>query len=547
MHLDASDLYSANKGTKGTRASKSRDLAVLFLAFKYVFKRILSNLDVQTKSPPISMDYYSEKDSFSWKLLSYMLLFQQKYLQDKPFYIIFSIILLVPLCLSAGLSWVQTLLCVVCSCCYVTSNLSILLVNHLFWSERRQPVRHQCWSDLPGVTIIRCIRGLEENLAQNLISSLCQHYPRDRLQVLFCIESESDPAVSLCQDLIRAFPELDASVVIGGPELGSNPKLNALNRGMKHAKYDLIWEYDSNIFVEPNVLGRAAILFNNPKIGVVHHLPAGIPGNTSLGSYMETFFLNNIHARQYLFINYFRLDLCVMGKSNLYRKSDLLSTRALQLAANNIGEDYVLAHQLRKAGKLDLLSSDLVYQSCFRDDIRSTYQRRSRWIFVAKNNNFIGIALYPATQIGFNLLCLLYLNSLLIEKEIGMSQTSVVVFHLFLWFFNDVVLFSLIAKRFLSLELPAFALLGNKNNGDETQFSAHNINNVAYLPPTISLMAMKNRQIAYLKNYPLFLITWVLTELTAAIPFIWGMCAQSFEWRGRKYRSVSRMMCLVKD
>ena len=49
----------------------------------------------------------------------------------------------------------------------------------------------------------------------------------------------------------------------------------------------------------------------------------GVLPADSWGSHVERAFLSTNHAKMYLAINAVAVDSCVMGKSNMYRKSDL--------------------------------------------------------------------------------------------------------------------------------------------------------------------------------------------------------------------------------
>ena len=62
---------------------------------------------------------------------------------------------------------------------------------------------------------------------------------------------------------------------------------------------------------------------NGDRVGLVHHVPLGVLPADTLASHVERVFLSTTHAKMYLAINAVAIDSCVMGKSNMYRKSDL--------------------------------------------------------------------------------------------------------------------------------------------------------------------------------------------------------------------------------
>jgi len=66
---------------------------------------------------------------------------------------------------------------------------------------------------VPGVTIIRPLRGIDCNMYENLASSLRQDYPL--FEVVFSVAQANDPAIAVVRDLMKKFPNVDARLIIG--------------------------------------------------------------------------------------------------------------------------------------------------------------------------------------------------------------------------------------------------------------------------------------------------------------------------------------------
>jgi ceramide glucosyltransferase len=69
--------------------------------------------------------------------------------------------------------------------------------------------------DVPGVSILRPLRGLDCNLYENLESSFLQKYPPNKYEIIFSVAEEGDQAVSVVKSLMERFPQVDASMIIG--------------------------------------------------------------------------------------------------------------------------------------------------------------------------------------------------------------------------------------------------------------------------------------------------------------------------------------------
>lgn len=98
---------------------------------------------------------------------------------------------------------------------------------------------------LPGVTVIKPLMNVDDNLADNLTTYFELDYPQ--YELLFCVQDSTDPVISVVQDLIDKYPLVDAKLYIGGKNVGINPKINNMMQGYDVAKYELILISDAGI------------------------------------------------------------------------------------------------------------------------------------------------------------------------------------------------------------------------------------------------------------------------------------------------------------
>lgn len=191
----------------------------------------------------------------------------------------------------------------------------------------------------PGLSVLRPLAGHDANLAANLSSMFEQRYPASRYEIIMSVADASDPAFRVAQEVRSRYPGVHSKVIVGDEQAGVNPKINNLVRAYAQASYDLIWVVDSQVWLPPGAAGRAvqSLLMptptppprwlgrapHSPRVGLVHHVPLAVRPGSNWGSQAERVFLSTTHAKMYLAINVFAIDSCVMGKSNLYRRSDL--------------------------------------------------------------------------------------------------------------------------------------------------------------------------------------------------------------------------------
>lgn len=60
---------------------------------------------------------------------------------------------------------------------------------------------------------------------ENLESTCRQHYPK--FEILFCVAEQTDQALTVVEELLQKYPEVDAKVIVGmsAAFLGQAPRL----------------------------------------------------------------------------------------------------------------------------------------------------------------------------------------------------------------------------------------------------------------------------------------------------------------------------------
>jgi ceramide glucosyltransferase len=278
-------------------------------------------------------------------------------------------------------------------------------------------------------------------------------------------------------------------------------------KAYRQAAHDILWVIDSNVWVHPGTLARSVDALSQTtrsgrRVGLVHHVPFALATDSGLGSRVEEAFLNTNHAKMYVAINTVAIDSCVVGKSNMYRRSDLervngslMSAKASKEPAEQTGlpafakflaEDNLIASALWH--ELDLrhdLSSDVAQNVVGRMTMRDYLWRRVRWIRVRKQMVLAATLVEPLTE-G------------LVLGAIGSAS----LFHLF--HFPTWISALLHCMLWLGVDLDIYCSLAGHA-----------------LPSTI------RRQ---------FIIGWAIRELLAFPIWILAMLGNTVTWRGRKYR-----------
>ncbi|KAI9489440.1 glucosylceramide synthase [Zychaea mexicana] len=314
-----------------------------------------------------------------------------------------------------------------------------LSLTHAVFSQTRytrkpSPLSSKLGQDAPGVSILRPLKGVDLELTDNLISSFEQRYPK--FETIFSVAKEDDPAVPVVRQLMKEYPDAECRLIIGDRQVGINPKVNNMVKSYESAKYDIIWILDSNVHVDRDTLGRSVDELMEPGVGLVHHLPVAMQP-TSYAAEVEHLFLDTNHAKMYLAINQVGIASCVMGKSNLYRRSDLDRAGGLGAFAQFMAEDNIVGEALWHQGLRHRMSADSACQVLGHITPSEYCRRRARWVRLRKYIVTSATLTEPFTE---SILCIL-MGATGANILFGTSIFWYFLFHWCAWFVNDYALY----------------------------------------------------------------------------------------------------------
>lgn len=270
------------------------------------------------------------------------------------------------------------------------------------------------------------------------------------------------------------------------------------------AKYNIIWVLDSNVHVDKNTLGRSVDQLMLPGIGLVHHLPIAVqPGDYA--AEIEQTFLDTNHAKMYLAINGVGIASCVMGKSNLYRRSDLDKVGGLEKFGKYMAEDNIIGEALWHQGLRHRMSADTACQALGPISIKSYCARRARWVRLRKYIVTAATLVEPITE---SIVCGI-MGAIGFNHLFGVSILAFLAVHWTWWFTNDFLLYRTLVKS----------------------SSLHTLNAQKPL------------------KFVNFLRAWISREVLALPLYLYAMAGTKIMWRDREYRCISdgTALAITKD
>jgi ceramide glucosyltransferase len=255
---------------------------------------------------------------------------------------------------------------------------------------------------VPEVSIVRPVCGLDNSLEETLRTSFELDYPR--YELIFCVASTRDPAITVVQELIAAHPRTRARLLVGDDPVSQNPKLNNCVKGWLAAKYDWIILADSNVLMPPDYTRRLLATWK-PDTGLVCSPPVGCrPVGFWAG--VECAFLNTYQVRAQYCADVLGLGFA-QGKTMLWRRTDLEAAGGIGALGTEIAEDAASTKIVRRAGLRVRLTAPPFEQPLGRRRMIEVWRRQTRWARLRRSSfplyfapEILGGAVFPLIAAG---------------------------------------------------------------------------------------------------------------------------------------------------
>jgi hyaluronan synthase len=195
----------------------------------------------------------------------------------------------------------------------------------------------------PGVTIIIPCFNEDKWIEKTILSCINQDYPIDRLEVIVVDDCSNDKSVEkikatiekLSNEAERFHAKYRLKYFVQEENLG---KRDALSKGVKEAKHDLVVFVDSDSFLDPFAIRNLVQPFKDPKMG-------GVSGRTDVANTYTNVLTKMQSVRYYIAFRimkaaeaYFDAVTCLSGPLSCYRKEIILENMDSWLNQKFLGQ-----------------------------------------------------------------------------------------------------------------------------------------------------------------------------------------------------------------
>jgi ceramide glucosyltransferase len=237
-------------------------------------------------------------------------------------------------------------------------------------------------TNLPAISVLKPLRGLDTGLLENLLAICQSDYPD--FEVIFCATDPDDPALEVARRVQSLCPERPIRVLVGDLGKGLNPKIRLLQRMLPHARHDWVLVSDSNVRPDPDYLRALVGTQAGTGAALVHSLLQGVAGH-GLGALLQNLQMNGWVASSIALADA-GMHPGVVGKSMLIERRALADVGGLDGVQDLLAEDYVLGMRFAERGHRVALSPHLVPVVGGALDMRGFLDRQLRWAQIRRRS-----------------------------------------------------------------------------------------------------------------------------------------------------------------
>jgi ceramide glucosyltransferase len=255
--------------------------------------------------------------------------------------------------------------------------LSALSLASFLGDRRKQLKQPPPASQLPPVSILKPLKGVDPEIWESFCSHCEQDYPQ--FQLIFGVSDPADPAIEVVRKLQANFPNVPIELIVCNRVLGTNIKVSNLVQMLPAARHKLLLVNDSDIRVPSDYLRKAIAPLADASVGLVTCLYRAVAGPT-LGSRLEALGIGTDFVPGVLSARFLERGLHFgLGSTLAFRRRDLEAIGGFEALLDYLADDYELGRRISATGKRVELSAATVTTFLPAYTLRQFFRHQLRW------------------------------------------------------------------------------------------------------------------------------------------------------------------------
>jgi ceramide glucosyltransferase len=244
-------------------------------------------------------------------------------------------------------------------------------------ARRYRAVRVPSLDQMPPVSILKPLAGVDEGLEENLRSFFEQDYPA--FEILMAVNSAEDPAFAVALRMEQNYPRVPVQILVTGEPPYPNRKVCSVHNMVQRARHDLLVMSDSDIRVGPDMLRVVAAEFQDPHLAVTTCPYRAVPGN-SFWSRLEAVMMNTEFLAGILTARLLEGMRFAVGPTIVCRRAAVEAMGGFETLRDFLAEDFIFGQRAAEMGMGVELSSYVIEHHIGTSDFRTNAEHRMRWV-----------------------------------------------------------------------------------------------------------------------------------------------------------------------
>jgi ceramide glucosyltransferase len=249
----------------------------------------------------------------------------------------------------------------------------------------------------PSVTLLKPLHFDSPGLEEDLDTFLAQKYEAP-VQIVFGVQSTSDPAITIVKHLQARHPDVDIDLVVDERAYGHNAKVSNLINMAERAKHEIIVMSDSDISVSPDWLSKVVGALLQPGVGAVTCPYTGLAGQ-SAWSTLAAMGTSYDFLPSVVFGTFWGIAHACLGSTIALRDSTLKQIGGFEAFRDYLADDYEIGRAVRQRGLRIAVMPLAVSHRCTEESVGELFSHELRWsrtIRVLRPSEHVGTMItYP--------------------------------------------------------------------------------------------------------------------------------------------------------
>jgi len=228
----------------------------------------------------------------------------------------------------------------------------------------------------PPVSILKPVHGVDFASYENYASFCTQDYPE--YEILFAVNEERDPAVSVVTRLIANYPLRQITLLVGAEYFGANQKVNNLARLTREAKHEVLALSDGDVRVGPQYLRNVVAPLRDDNVGAVTSFYRGIVQN-NLYAELEAVGAASDFFAGVLMAAWTEGVKFTLGAAVATTKTWVQRIGGFESIAAFLADDYEIGYRVAQSGGRVVLSPETVLTMYPAQTPGGFWQHQLRW------------------------------------------------------------------------------------------------------------------------------------------------------------------------